>query len=67
MTRNLLLSALMLLAVTVVPSSAIPQTNAAPRAGVVGLPLDAASSSAIDDHRSRRRGPVPGPYGYPWS
>jgi len=67
MTRNLLLSAMMLVAVTVCPSSAVPQTKAAPAAGTVVLPSDAASGSTIDDHHAGRRGSAHGPYGYPWS
>jgi hypothetical protein len=67
MTPNTQLAAIMLLAAMSFSSSAIPQTKAAPTAGAVLLPSDAAGSATIDDHRARRRSSTQKPYGYPWS
>ena len=67
MTRNLLLSAMVLVAVTICPSSAVPQTKAAPTAATVVLPSEVASGSALEDHHAGRHGSAHGPHGYPWS
>jgi hypothetical protein len=67
MSRNTLPLAIVLLVAMTFASSAIPQTKAAPTAGTVVLPSDAAGSATIDDHHARRRSSTQKPYGYPWS